>query len=471
MPVKCWWSRLFVNSQKARYIIGVVLALWLISYPGLADPFAQVKNAVEAYVDDHLMTDGLLLLEETVNINSGTMNFAGIRKTARVFEQELTRLGFETRWVSLESVNRAGHLYAEYKGDNAVTTILLIGHLDTVFESNSPFQKFERLDTETVKGPGVFDMKGGIVQIIIGLKALEYAGALENLHIILALMGDEESAGRDPDGRWTTSRGSLVEVAKRSDYALAFEGVYGGDPSKITIARRGIAVWELEVSTNSGHSSQVFSSHLGPGAIYPAAMVMNGFYKQLKGSEYLTFNPGIFVGGATVAYDANQIHWQVTGKKNIIAGHAKVIGDIRYMTSAQLEETSNRMHSIARTTQASLRHEYPELDTPVTVKLKVHPGKPTMEPRAGNMRLLKRLSKINNQLTGASLEPLDPAKRGAADISFVAVHVDGCLDGLGPVGSGAHSQKETMDLRTLPLITKRSALLIYDLSTVLDAKE
>ncbi len=412
------------------------------------------------------MTDGLQLIEETVNINSGTMNFAGIRKTAQVFKRELQHLGFETRWISLQSVNRAGHLYAEYKGDNATKTILLIGHLDTVFESTSPFQRFEKIDADTIKGPGVVDMKGGIVQVIIGLKALKYAGVFADLHIILALMGDEESAGRDPDGRWATSRGSLVELAKRSDYALAFEGVYGGDPSKITIARRGIAVWELDVSAKSGHSSQVFSPHLGPGAIYPAAMVVNAFYKQLKGPKYLTFNPGIFVGGATVVYDANQFQWQVTGKKNIIAGNSKVIGDIRYITPAQLEETSKQMYEIARTTQASLKDEYPELDPPITIGLKVHPGKPTMEPREGNLRLLERLSKINNQLTGTILEPLDPGKRGAADISFVASYVDGCLDGLGPVGSGSHSQAETMDLRTLPLITKRSALLIYDLSTV-----
>ena len=100
---------MFDNSQKARCITGVVLALWSISYPGMADPFVHVKNAVEVYVDDHLITDGLLLLKETVNINSATMNFVGFRSTARVFERELTRPGFETRWVSFEGMNLAAH--------------------------------------------------------------------------------------------------------------------------------------------------------------------------------------------------------------------------------------------------------------------------------------------------------------------------------------------------------------------------
>ena len=104
-----------------------------------------------------------------MNINSGTMNLAGVRAVGDIFTRELQSLGFITRWEP--SPMRAGHLVAVHAG--AGPKILLIGHLDTVFEPSSPFQKFERLDDSTAKGPGVIDMKGGDVIIVYALRALQ----------------------------------------------------------------------------------------------------------------------------------------------------------------------------------------------------------------------------------------------------------------------------------------------------------
>ena len=155
-------------------------------------PSAEERRLVD-YVDAHA-GDALALLERVVNINSGTQNFDGVREVGRIFSAELESLGFSTRWVDGAAFHRAGHLVAEHRGSGP--RILLIGHLDTVFEKDSPFQKFERIDERSGRGPGIIDMKGGDVVMVSALKALHAAGALEAMNLAVVLTGDEEDSGR-----------------------------------------------------------------------------------------------------------------------------------------------------------------------------------------------------------------------------------------------------------------------------------
>src|SRR5688500_14179257 len=127
------------------------------------------EQALVKFIDAH-DADAIALLERVVNINSGTQNHEGIREVGRIFRAEFDALGFKTRWVDQSEVKRAGHLVADHPGPGP--RILLIGHLDTVFEPDSPFQKFERVGGNMARGPGVTDMKGGDVIIIQALKAL-----------------------------------------------------------------------------------------------------------------------------------------------------------------------------------------------------------------------------------------------------------------------------------------------------------
>ena len=106
--------------------------------PPCLQPNAPSSQHVQAH-----SADALALLERAVNINSGTMNLAGVREVGRLFAAELETLGFKTRWVDGSAFKRAGHLVADHPGSGP--RVLLIGHLDTVFEPDSPFQKFERL--------------------------------------------------------------------------------------------------------------------------------------------------------------------------------------------------------------------------------------------------------------------------------------------------------------------------------------
>ena len=145
-------------------------------------------------------------------------------------------------WISMpDSLNRAGHLFAETpavkkpKGKK----LLLIGHLDTVFEENSPFQNFERINDSIAFAPGGNDMKGGNVIILYALKALNEQGLLKNTQVIVAFTGDEESSGKP----LSISRKDLIDAAKKSDIALGFETSTGFNYA--TVARRGASGWKV----------------------------------------------------------------------------------------------------------------------------------------------------------------------------------------------------------------------------------
>src|SRR6185437_15395489 len=124
---------------------------------------AKESNKVEAKIVQKVNNnskDAWALLEKVVNINSGTMNFEGVRSVGEIFDAEFKKIGFQTRWIDMKQVNRSGHLFAEHKGGKG-KRILLIGHLDTVFEKEEHFQGFEKQGATRAIGQGVNDMKGG----------------------------------------------------------------------------------------------------------------------------------------------------------------------------------------------------------------------------------------------------------------------------------------------------------------------
>jgi glutamate carboxypeptidase len=406
----------------------------------------EERRAVE-WVDAH-QEEAVALLAALVDINSGTMNHAGVRRVGAVLRAQLDSLGFATRWIEMpDSVRRAGHLFAERDGGRG-KRVLLIGHLDTVFEDDSPFQRFVRTGT-TASGPGVNDMKGGDVVIVYALKALHAAGALDDTRIVVAMTGDEEDAGRP----LSLARGDLIEAGKRSDAALEFETASRDSTGEYaTVARRSSTGWRLVARGRAGHSSGIFREGAGSGAIFEAARILAAFHQELRGEEYLTFNPGVIVGGGDVAFDSEEGRGTAAGKTNIIADTVVVAGDIRTLTDVQLERTRMRMREIVA------RHL-----PGTTAEIAFEEGYPSMSPTAGNQALLDELNRVNRALGLPRQQPYDPGRRGAADVSFVAPYTD-ALAGLGVHGGGAHTERETIDLSTLGTQIKRAALLIYRLT-------
>lgn len=384
-------------------------------------------------------------LEKVVNINSGTLNLKGVEKVGKEFATAFSAIGFETTWIPMPSeMNRAGHLFAEIKGAKG-KKLLLIGHLDTVFEEDSPFQTFERVNDSMAHAPGGNDMKGGDVIVLYALKALRENNLLNDAQIIVAFTGDEESTG-DP---LTKSRKDLIDAAKRSDIALGFETSTGFNYA--TVARRGASGWKLETTGKRAHSSGVFSENTGAGAIFEMARILNEFYTDVKGEDLLTFNPGTLTGGTFIEFDDMTSKGTVFGKTNVVAQKSEARGGLRFISEEQKERTREKMRVV-------VGNNLPQTSASISFT----DSYPAMEPTEGNLALLAQLNSVSLDLGQGEVLAYDPGKRGAADTSFVAEYVD-CLDGLGTMGNSAHTPQETVNLNTIEALTKRTALLIYRL--------
>ncbi len=420
--------------------------LLLVAAPIAAQvQLSDVEQALARYVDKH-NNEALALLEQVVNINSGTMNFAGVRQVGDIFRAKFDALGFVTHWIDGQPFQRAGHLVAERAGKGM--RLLLIGHLDTVFEPNSPFQRYEVIDDSTARGPGIGDMKGGDVIIVQALAALQDVGALQDINITVVMTGDEERSGRPLD----LARKDLIDAAKAADIAIGFENG-DGNPTTAIVTRRGSTGWTLRVKGKPAHSSQIFREDVGAGAIYEAARILNAFYEELAGEQYLTFNPGLILGGTDVDYDTSQARGSAFGKNNVVAGQVVVSGDLRTISPVQLEDAKAGMQAIVN------RHR-PQ----TSAELKFRDSYPPLAPTVGNRRLLKVFDQVSRDLGFGPVTEVDPMRAGAADVSFTAGHVEMAIDGLGLGGADDHTVKETGDLRTLPMQTKRAAVLLYRLS-------
>jgi glutamate carboxypeptidase len=425
----------------------ILLALFALSVHVNAEarPSAAERRIVQTV--DAENDRSLALLERMVNRNSGTLNLAGVRAVGDMVRPEFEVLGFDVRWVEMAETGRAGHLVATHRGSGRGRRILLIGHLDTVFEPDSPFQRFERAGNRAT-GPGIGDDKGGVVVIVAALRAMQAAGTLKNADIEIVLTGDEEDSG-DP---LTISRKDLIEGGKRADVALDFEGlVVDAGQDMGSIARRSAGSWTVSATGTSAHSSGVFSKEAGYGAIYELARILDTFRRELPETN-LTYNVGLVAGGQTATLDAGQVRAESTGKTNIIPPLAIARGDLRALSNDQITRTQAKMRAI-------VEQHLP--GTGATVSF--DEGYPAMAPTPGNTALLTRLNAINADLGLKAMPALDPLKRGAGDIAFVADDVDG-LVGLGTDSSGDHTSRETVDLASIKRQAKRAAILMSRLS-------
>ena len=433
------------NMRRSLALLGVGLALAFS--PPAAAQLTKAEAKMAATVDAEYERS-VALLERLVNQNSGTMNFTGVKAVSEMMRAELKPLGFKVEWLDMSAAKRSGHLVATKKGTKGAKKLLLIAHLDTVFEKDSPFQKFVRRGEEA-EGPGAGDDKGGMVVIVAALRAMQAAGTLKDANIEIHMTGDEEDSG-DPI---EVTRAPLIAAGKRADVALDFEGlVIDGGKDMGTIARRSSNSWKLVATGKTGHSSLIFNKTYGDGAIYELARIIHRFRTELP-EPNLTFNVGLITGGQEAELDADGIRATAKGKTNIIPGTAIARGDFRTLSEEQSVRVIAKMQAIVAD------------HAPLTgAEISFDPGSyPAMAPTEGNRALLARLNGINRDLGLVEMEALDPLKRGAGDISFVANDVDG-LVGLGAASRGDHAPGETVSLDSIKRQAKRAAILMSRLS-------
>jgi glutamate carboxypeptidase len=390
------------------------------------------------------------MLQRWVDQNSGTMNIAGVEAVRRMVEPEFRALGFTTQWIDMSAAKRAGHLVARHVGKKNGKRLLLIAHLDTVFEADSPFQRWVRQGDQG-HGPGAGDDKGGIAVIVAALRAMKAAGTLKDANITVFLTGDEEDAGSP----LSISRRDLVAEGKKADVALDFEDLSqqdgpNGPVDMGSTARRSAGSWTLTVTGRSAHSAGVGANDYG--AIYELARIIDQFRRELP-EDKLTYNVGLVGGGQTVALDPAKIRLEATGKTNIIAASAVARGDLRAISQDQIDRVRAKMRAIVGQSLAGAKAEI-SFD---------EDGYPPMPPTAGNRALLAKLNVVNADMGLAQMGELDPARRGAGDISFVAADVDG-LVGLGPASDGSHTDKEVVDIPSIAKQAKRAAILMSRLA-------
>jgi len=433
-------------SLRISFRLALALSLLAAPLPAAAE-LTRAERTMIATVDAE-QERTLAMLEKWVNQNSGSLNIEGVTKVGEMLRAELEPLGFKVDWIDMKAAGRAGHIVARHAGKPGGKRLLLIGHLDTVYETDSPFQRWSRKGNDG-EGPGAGDDKGGMAVMIAALRAMKAAGTLKNANVEIVLTGDEEDSGNPIE----LARRDLIAAGKRADAALDFEGLaQDGGKDMGSIARRSSGSWTLTVTAPSGHSSGVCSAPAGCGANYALIDILDRFRRELP-EDKLTFNVGLMGGGDSAKLDEGRIRIAATGKTNIIAATAVARGDLRALSREQIERVQAKMRAIVAKAlpRASATIEFDS------------DGYPPMAPTAGNKALLDRLNVVNADLGLEPMGTLDPLKRGAGDISFVAAAVDG-LVGLGPASRGDHAPGETVDIASIWRQAKRAAMLMSRLA-------
>lgn len=368
---------------------------------------------IQSYITEN--RQGLFdLLEELVLIQSYSRNKSGVDRVGKRIQKEMAGMGFSCEFKRQETLG--DHLIARSTGcSTGKKQILITGHMDTVFPEDTRFNWYKENDTMCF-GPGVADMKGGLVVGIYALKALIHAGKIGN-HPITFLFNSDEEIGSP------TSRALIREEADRSHAAFVLEA--GGLSDKIVVGRKGNLSARLSVSGKAGHAA--FAGRDKASAILALAHKIIALEEMNAPEKGISANVGTISGGIG---------------PNTVPDLATAALDFRFPTDDDAQEIKSGLHRIAG--HQTIPGTGAEVD--------IVSGRPAMPETPENQTLFNQIRELADRL---GMPVTREVRQGVSDANIIAAQGIPVIDGLGPVGDKDHSEDEYIEKESL---WKRSIL-------------
>ncbi len=363
------------------------------------------------------------LIRDLVEAESPSSHPETHDEVRRVLRLALADVGFETRETGVP--DRPRHIYARpaarRKGGPSQ---LVVGHYDTVWPIGTVEERPFRVDDNVIHGPGSFDMKGGLAQLLVALRTIRDLGLEMPLLPVIFINADEEIGSRSSTRyiRW---------LAQHAQRALVLEPALG-DRGDIKTSRKGIGRFTITVYGKAAHAG--LDPEGGASAILELSHVIQSLFALNDVERGITVNVGTVDGGI---------------QPNVIAPHSKAVVDVRVPTVAAGNEIEYIIHSLR----------------PKTPGIRLHVeggiGRPSMEPTHRN-QLLWELARDAGDALGLELHQ---ARAGGGSDGNTTSQFTATLDGLGPVGDGAHAVHEHLLVdRTLERAALLALLLTSDVA-------
>ncbi len=380
-----------------------------------------MNSQIKSFVMDH-KSELFSLLEELVLIQSYSYNKTGVDNVSSRIEAEMKQMGFSCEF-STSSTYGDTLIARSPAWSKDKKQILITGHMDTVFPEDSGFNWYKESETKCF-GPGVADMKGGLVVGIYALKALIYANLLTDIPVTFVFNSDEEIGS-------PSSRGLIGQEADRSRLAFVLEA--GGLSNEIVTGRKGNFSVDLTITGKAGHAA--FAGTDKASAILELAhktLAIEGMNQPAKG---ISANVGTVRGGIG---------------SNTVPDKAQAALDFRFLNHEDAQQIKAGFTRIIESTTV------PGTASNLTIKS----SRPAMPQSDGNVRLFRQIQDIATDLGFSISQEL---RQGVSDANIIAGSKIPVVDGLGPVGAKDHSEDEYIDKASL---WERTLLFAHVLATV-----
>lgn len=364
---------------------------------------------------DSSISSQLEFLEKIVSINSHTSNHTGVNLVQDEFQREFASLGLKVTRLPVEGAGEC--LLASNCADSACA-LFLSGHVDTVHPKESKFQTMT-VEGDRITGPGVLDMKGGLSVLVWALKALSHAGLLSKIPLRIFLNSEEEAGSPH-------SRGEILRIASASRAALVFE--WGRTANSLITMRKGVQGITLRASGKKSHSGNHHAD--GRNAIEALCHAVIAAQKITNYQEGVTVSANIISGGTS---------------GSTVPAEAMALCDVRTPTNEKLSAVRKCFKEVAAAN--------PIAGTSISVEMSA--GMPPLEETQLSKELFERY-RLSAEKIGVHVRKVEAPLGGGSDANLIASVGTPVLDGLGPLGDGAHTDSEYV---LLPSITERTACL------------